>query len=421
MYYKYILLLLTLLMISPLASSISANATDIIISRGDGIYYTEDAPRDSGFNAWIWVFTSTRDNIDPRYDRYFGIPIIIDSAGAYRVDIPYSNISELRAGTYDILIQFEGKNNIREVYYNKNTTELVSIYKDIKNVVIGGSVQSSFAEGKLLEMLTNKTNGLPDDQYVIKNLIIQDPYIKVDEIYPMETYTNVIKVKGHTNLNAKHWVYIYYDEDESQKHGVMVSEGDIPGDNTFEYELSVPMPQMSNGQHFVTIKSDLGIYTTGSFTVGEQFPYPVQATPTPYKYIYKTGSGKDIQQTTVPTPTPRTVYVTVLQTPPPAQIIYVTPQPTPIPPSLVDTTTQSISDNILSIAGLIVLIAVVIAIQLKKRRKSNTPNEQSPNVTEYKLYEEDVDELYEEPEREEHAPPKKPKKPKALIESDFEL
>jgi hypothetical protein len=418
MYYKYILLLLTLLMISPLASSISANSTDIIISRGDGIYYTENAPRDAGLNAWIWVFTSTRDNIDPKYDRYFGIPIVVDTAGNYRVDIPYSNISELRAGTYDILIQFEGKNNIRELYYDKNTTEIVSIYKDIKNVYIGGSVQSSFAEGKLLEMLTNKSNGLPDDQYVIKNLVIQDPYIKLDDVYPMEQYTNVIKIKGHTNLNAKHWIYIYYDEDESQKRGVMVEEGEIPGDNTFEYELSIPAQQMSTGQHFVTVKSDLGIYTTGSFTIGVQTTPTVQATPTPYKYIYKTSGGQDLQQTVVPTPTPRTVYVTVLQTPPPAQIIYITPAPTPVPPSLVDTTTKSVSDNILSVVGLIILVAGVIAIQLKKRKKSVAPTEVTPNVTEYKLYEEDID---EEPEREERAPPKKPKKPKALIESDFEL
>lgn len=413
---KYIILLLFLVLLLPLTTSAYENS-DIILSRGDGIYATGSVPSDGGDRAWVWIFTNTRNNIDTRYDKYFGIPIIIND-GIYTIDISSNNISDLKAGSYDVLIQFEGQNNIREIYYDKNTTELVSVYKDIDNIKIGGSVQAVIAENYLISMMTNRTNGLPDDTYEIRQLTVEDPYIRITELYPSPGYDNVMKIKGVTNLNQKHWIYMYYDENVNSKRGTMVIDGDKPGENVFEYDLSVPINSMSTGQHFITAKSDLGLYTTASFNVGEQFPIIVSVTPTPYKYIYPNSNNGVYPLATEPTPTPQIIYVTVVITPEPTPIIIPTtlPTPTPTPPGILD----NLSTNDIIPIVLIGLLAVGVLF-IKRRQPPKKPKEEPDNDDLESL--QDVTIEGGEGRKEETVVEiiKKPKKPKSLLNEDFEF
>jgi hypothetical protein len=232
-------------------------------------------------------------------------------------------IGNLESGTYQLLIQYPGKDGF-EVFYNNETEQLYTHLADqppwiVDNPVSLYGLTPVIAGDKIKEAIGKTTN-----TYDIQSLVVQEPLIQLVSmefvsVYKAKDYyknTNLrgdvtlYDVKGYTNVQTG--TNLYFALDETKQTGKIkwynaTAQGEYLGDmRTFEAFIPVYWDEMKEGMHTVSGYTDVGgsIFRDFPIRVSQNTDSPV---PVP------TVMWVDNRNPWVPTPTPEIIKQVVTQ------------------------------------------------------------------------------------------------------------
>lgn len=348
----------------PTPTQYKPSNTHILIAKGDGLtfdYY--GIPGEYG-TGHIWLYGRTSGIIDE--------PLTLKNS-IYTFDITNQITEGLATGWYTGYLQFEGKNGLQDVFYNRQEQTLDTPYDDalIPDVSIVGflpqRIQSEFE-------LLSKNKDRFDDILIPITMEVQEPIIRFTDYY--EENDNII-INGNSPMATGVTISFVIDPDRwtttadmRSRTKIATLNGNINEPRIFHISIPVNWNELAMGWHTVvgTIKQNkIEITQHKDFEVKEIYINP-QPTQEQRKVIVEEYGWHIVNNTNVSfaklsngtvidlvRPTPQIIYIT--QTP---LIVYVNQTPSPEP------TEEPASTPISPILGIVAL--VICAYTVLRRR-----------------------------------------------------
>jgi len=314
----------------------------IYIARGDD--YTLSGAWDPVNNlkkeVSFWLFGSY-GSLAPIYDQ----PVDVNIENNYHVYLKSLQTGSLNAGTFIGVIQFTGKNGIKEIEYDAVNEELSSPFRAVQSVPIRGDSPSGVYT-KLLTMIRNLD--FCDDTYRLYEIRVEEPWISVDDSQSNgDTKDPEVTLHGETNLGPSNSLIAILDLDK-QVTAAKLKEATKPL-KIYEYKdanhprntwnLTFKTSTLYPGDHEIIVKSlRFNVETSAKFIIRDLWENPTP-TPTPVRVI----GFPTTEPTPPPIPTPTEVPTppaVIIQTPQPTTIITTaipTTVPTPVPTLIIET------------------------------------------------------------------------------------
>jgi hypothetical protein len=298
-------------------TGLANNGVTTYLGRGDSMNLTL-----GNRLATTWIFSKA--GTDALYD----LKYTSKANGNYFFTLTPDKSMSLNAGSYWVVLQYNGPNALKEVSYNQSVNisgalqrYLTSPYKSVKDVPISG-LQPSMVYNALKEMI--KTTA--DDKLVEWDMEVQEPNTVIRAIDQVDD--NTVYIAGTSNLRVGTPISLLWDE-ERQVSNLDIRENTFTTNvtpangtsiNQWSLEADVDLQNMPVGRHWVAVTAG-GLTTRTYHDIREGFGNGTIPTPT-IRYL---DSG------VVVTPTPMTVIetkeVTVIQTV--IQTVVITTQPFP--------------------------------------------------------------------------------------------
>jgi hypothetical protein len=291
-----------------------------VIARYDDPSFQVTVNRTDRCHVWIWMDT----------DEFYDIPVPNENS-EYFISFNETQTIAMKAGNYVAYLQFDGPNNIQDVYYDESTMSLKSIY----NLQI--APDSALSENTLFNNSSGKfdqyTSSIRyyDDIIIPVSISVKEPAIWITAI---SQENNKVYISGTTSMKANTSITLKLDPEQHPRQidstaftWETTARGTPDAVRTFETALAFDWTELSIGRHHIDLQKtgdpDFPV-TSYEFRRGDIYVTP---TPTPKRVAVITGIDySDIPtQTTAPTITVTTIPAT------------------PIAPAIVD---LSESDNI---------------------------------------------------------------------------
>lgn len=310
---------------------------DYIIARGDIPTISTISHLKNVETAHLWMFGTT--------DLLLNIPLE-QEGDAYFWRPNISETSALSDTKYTGFIQFNGNNQLQDVFTNPSETEYESPYDDalVPDVVMIKH-NTMWMQSKFTEMVGDAKYS--DDILVPVTLTVVDPQIVIDDMFQNG---DAMVIGGRTTWSSGTVITIKLDPDnyalasDVEKHTWRTAaSGNINTWRTFSQSVPIIYDELALGPHTLEMSVEKNVYVTKAyhdFRVTDTFVMPTQ-TPVKQKYIAdKNGTVIAVQTSVTPTPIP-----TPTPTPEPTRIVR--PQnltvTTPVPNSTQNTNGNSTS------------------------------------------------------------------------------
>lgn len=339
--------------------------SDILIPRGFPFYYDINSTGyfDPEMETRAWIFGN--------HDM---LPDISTSNNMLEISMEQSRT--LQTGQHSIFLIQGGPNLIlEEKIMNEMDSDspdtafhIESPFRRVESIEIGGTLENPGIPPMVLAntfqtWLSENT----DDDVMQLVLQVEEPSIEIksiDEIYPNNQ--TVWYVRGYTNLPNGTAIEGIVDEGDQISINALQQatvSGEVFGADPgamrqFAIALPVDLDNMPKGQHFVTVRSSVDVYSTVPrwvYDIPEGQEKPVLMT----KY-----SGGNLF---VPTPAPE-IQIVEKEVPGPTEYIYVTvtPEPTPTPDPLIELV-QSPVGYLVALIGFVAFVFVLLWLIYKIR------------------------------------------------------
>ena len=286
---------------------------------------------------WFWVFSQTDYLLQ-------------------QDDIQNTSTSDLKAGKYDLVLQWPGNaSEIGVFYYPETESVRCACQPEPRSV----TRLAYWYQSTLLAALQNRQ--CSDDLYDLTTLEIQEPSVEITDIFEGVNGTEeyVMYVQGYSNLAAGTEINLTIDRDrwdyhEARRHtfNATVYGPDITKYRKFRVTIPYDPDELRGGQHTLSAMTPMNTETSVDFWVYE-IPEGQERPPMYLKYIDR--------NLWVPTPTPEVVEKAVI-VPGPERTVVVVQNVTPSQESL----TQAQYDAIMGVlwTGLTVIGSVIVAVMV---------------------------------------------------------
>lgn len=287
---------------------------DIVVAKGDGVNFTSSL---IGNSTKAWIF----GRIDGIYDY---------SCPNASLQLNVSQINDLEAGTYRILLINKGDMSVPKLVYNTSKQQVQYEIPPPLSIV---GYAPSVVYAKFKDWMARYSDDSVDE--IIMQ--VQAPHIEIvaaDEIMTGENnVTRAIDIYGYTNVAPGTKVRVIWDEDKQNARTIIAASstatvyGPNPG-SMREFHATLPLWYNNTpvGEHFITARITDELYSRVQWWIYDDYEYNIHV-PARQKY----SAGNLFVETPTPVEIVRevvrtvTITVTVVRTPVP------TPTPTPLP------------------------------------------------------------------------------------------
>lgn len=347
----------------------------LLIARGDHVRYDYYYPDTATTAGYIWLFGTEQSVYGGKMNKDRNTTL-------YTYTFSEAQTQTFQPGLYTGYLQFVGKR--QDVFYNATGNTLESPYAAIKPINLNGlnpeRVRVAF------ETLENNKQ-YTDDKLVAISMEVKDPQISINEYYEDSGH---IFVRGTSTAADGTNVSFVIDPAKYGNTPALAANtfttklvGTIESPREFVYTIPIYWNEMSIGVHKLVVK----IETTGmtasqekDFEVGLAKKSVPSQTIVGEKVIIGSGGWQLVTNDNgtifvkfpngtvypVPTPTPKTVYVT--QATPTPQVVYV--NATPVVTQKLPAPVQTPSDDVVIPLPIeIVVLSVICGAYLVSRRK----------------------------------------------------
>jgi hypothetical protein len=367
---KYIIILLSLLMLISCVNGLQNASIDegiISISTGDDAIIT-GAVNDESRSGQIWLYTGNYANL---------------AYGQEPIDISYNNNSNktefrarinkslnLKSGKYKIFIQFNGKNNVQEVLYDKSNTKLYSPWIYIKPLDVSNNIAAIPMKA---EQYCKDNIKYCDDIFYNKTIVIEGPFIKFSDQYQVQndqldiTKNSLLYIGGITNIDPTNIINVTLDYNQ-----FVTAKIDTKNDlGYYKWYAYLNISRLRSGDHTILIESSKTDTIKNILTISEYIPTPIP-TQIPIKYV-RNEVNNFVSVTNVP-PTIKPIgtpiiadennkefipIVTETGQPAPSGAVFIKPTVTNIIAVVTTTSAKSPPEIIIPIIGLMLIILIM--------------------------------------------------------------
>jgi len=287
--------------ITPITQIVSPKRfdTDYQIAYGDALSITVN---NKTMPSRLWVF----GRVDSVYNKSFPTSV---------VSLSKTEVQNLEAGSYTVIVQNPGKNAVFEVGYSKivgdtkTVEELVGTPCTINGCTINRvdifGLQPRMAMIKLRELLKPTDDVLTEYRIEVASPVID--IISIDETY--SGGKDVLDIRGYTNVAKGTPIAFVFDEEKQTERTLrantyMTSVQETTPNQWRYFQVFVPIDynEIAVGQHEITATTIQGAHQTVPF------------------YVYDIPKGQEVPNETVryvagnlwvPTPTPERIVETI--------------------------------------------------------------------------------------------------------------
>lgn len=302
---KSVIVMLILALVIALILPVSASVVKVAV--GDSIGFSGNVSGLNTISGRVWVFGNS--------DAIYAIPFDVHN-GRFDISIPSNMVESLDVGKYKLYLQFPGKNNIYDFYYENSTIKV--IYKDMPDINILGA-PSYVAEDGFTKIIGNTK---VDDVIIPYDLFVELPSIKLVNMYTRGNGN--FHLDFSTNLAPYDSIRAVIDEDQyATPHyaNMMTCETFVIGEDAQTFSVEYPgklADQLTSGQHTINIHYLGDKVLSVPF---KRYTKLVDPTPTPEVIHYYDFTGEELgykvnttrpYEAPVVTPTPTITYPTSL-------------------------------------------------------------------------------------------------------------
>jgi hypothetical protein len=248
-----------------------------VVAKGDDVSFSIQTNRTDPAHLWVW------SNDYEMYD----IPVQNDNS-TYFFNFTYDQTHDMKAGNYTAYLQFNGKNGIQDVFFDKESLELQSPYNVHIADTIGLTNWSDNGYGNRVTFDSYAKTIRYYDDYIQKiTLTMQNPSVIVTSV-DQDPVNSKLYISGYTSYKDGTVLNLYLDpsqypleRDKADHTWQTYAKGGIGSTRTFATALPVKIDDLGIGMHHIEIRNlndTAGGYTTYDFRRTDTYVMP---TPTP--------------------------------------------------------------------------------------------------------------------------------------------
>jgi hypothetical protein len=224
--------------------------------------------------------------------------------------------NEIPEGRYTVVFVNPGANNITEEEYDRDNESIVSPFRGVDPVFIGGLVSPEKAKSLLIERVKKSI----DDSYSEIIIELQNPYIEIRQLDQGKSVNNLntITMSGYTNTNPGDLITIEFDKGNIDRQLIAANTWNTTATAPYApnayrvWSKTVafnPNDFAASTTHTLTVTTGSGASMTAPITIRRE----LEENYKPPAYVQFIDNNPFVP-TPTPEPAPPPVVVTVVET-----------------------------------------------------------------------------------------------------------